>query len=128
MINAVRNARRWLLVTLCLLSSSVGFGEGHGGPTVERNPYYGDLHIHTMLSFDAFMGMGSFRTGPDEAYRYAKGEPIQHPSGIKVRLTGPPLDFLAVADHAEYLGAFAALLDPASETYNHPMKDQMRPP
>ncbi|MDC0238443.1 DUF3604 domain-containing protein [Gammaproteobacteria bacterium] len=125
MINAVRNASRWLLVTLCLLSGSIVSGEGHSRPTVERNPYYGDLHIHTMLSFDAFMGMGSLRTGPDEAYRYAKGEPIQHPSGIKVRLTGPPLDFLAVADHAEYLGAFAALLDPASETYNHPMKDQI---
>ena len=70
------------------------------------NAFFGDLHIHTMYSFDAFLG--NVRTTPDDAYNYAKGEPIDHPDGSKVRLGGPPLDFLMVADHAVYLGVFAA--------------------
>jgi len=78
--------------------------------TPERNAYFGDTHIHTMYSFDAFMG--NVRTTPDDAYRYAKGEPIDHPAGMKLRITGPPLDFLMVSDHAKYLGVFAAQIDP----------------
>jgi hypothetical protein len=85
----------------------------------ERNAYFGDLHIHTMYSMDAFMA-GGVRTSPDDAYRFARGESIEHPSGEQLRLSGPPLDFLMVADHAEYLGVNAALLDPTSPTFNHP--------
>ena len=90
-----------------------------------RNAYFGDLHIHTMYSFDAFMG--SVRTTPDDAYRYAKGEPISHPSDMQLRLSGPPLDFLMVSDHAKYLGIYAAQLDPASPTYNHPDAHLLKP-
>ena len=45
-----------------------------------RNPYFGDLHVHTTLSFDA-SAFGTTATARD-AYRYAQGEPIQHPSGF----------------------------------------------
>lgn len=90
-----------------------------------RSAFFGDLHIHTMYSFDAFTG--SVRTTPDDAYRYAKGEPISHPAGITVRLEGPPLDFLMVSDHGRYMGIFAALLDPASPTYGHPETQKLLP-
>ncbi|MCB1685521.1 MAG: DUF3604 domain-containing protein, partial [Pseudomonadales bacterium] len=83
-----------------------------------RSAYFGDLHIHTMYSFDAFTG--SVRTTPDDAYRYAKGEPIAHPAGMTLRLEGPPVDFLMVSDDAWYLGIFAALLHPSSPTYGYP--------
>ena len=69
----------------------------------ERSAFFGDLHIHTTYSYDAYMG-GNVRTTPDDAYRFAKGEVIDHPAGIALRLSGPPLDFLAVTDHAAYLG------------------------
>ena len=61
-----------------------------------RNAFFGDLHVHTALSFDA----SAFGTtaSPSDAYRYAQGEAIAHPSGFEVQLT-QPLDFYAVTDH-----------------------------
>ena len=80
-----------------------------GGAGAEKNAYFGDLHVHTRFSFDAF----SFATrgSPDDAYRFATGGTLTHPAGIEVRLD-EPLDFYAVTDHAAYLGAMTALLSP----------------
>ena len=55
--------------------------------------YWGDTHVHTYLSGDAF-GMGN-RTTPDTAYRFAKGEEVVSAGGKRVRLRRP-LDFLMV--------------------------------
>ena len=89
----------------------------------DRVALFGDMHIHTMYSHDAFMG--TVRTTPDDAYRFARGEAIPHPSGESIRLSGAPLDFLAVTDHAEYLGALPALIDPDSSTYGHPLTEDL---
>lgn len=91
----------------------------------DRDAFFGDTHIHTMYSFDAFMG--NVRTTPDDAYRYAKGEPIDHPAGDTLRISGPPLDFLMVSDHAKYLGVFAAQLDPDAPFYGHPDAQDLVP-
>ena len=73
-----------------------------------RNAYFGDLHVHTTYSFDAF-AFGTLAT-PYDAYRYAKGESIAHPAGFDVQLR-EPLDFYAVTDHAMFLGAVGAAAD-----------------
>lgn len=78
-----------------------------------KNAYFGDLHIHSSWSFDAFVS--NVRTSPDDAYRFGKGEAIPHVSGKDIQLKRP-LDFMAVSDHAEYMGALIQMLD--SE---HPM-------
>jgi len=64
---------------------------------------FGDTHVHTAISNDAF-GAGN-RLGPEEAYRFARGDVIVTSHGERVRLNRP-LDFLVVADHAEAYGAF----------------------
>lgn len=71
---------------------------------VKRKPlkeaYFGDLHVHTKYSFDAFIGGVS--AGPDEAYQFAKGSAIDVlDKQVKIER---PLDFAAVTDHAEYIG------------------------
>ena len=63
--------------------------------------FWGDTHVHTSFSTDA--GMVGNRLGPDEAYRFARGEMVVASSGVRARLQRP-YDFLVVADHAENLG------------------------
>ncbi|THD80556.1 MAG: DUF3604 domain-containing protein [Phenylobacterium sp.] len=78
----------------------------------ERNAYFGDLHVHTKLSFDAYIF--NVRATPEDAYRFAKGETIGHAAGFNIRLSGGPLDFVAVTDHSEYIGAMEEANDPTS--------------
>ena len=77
-----------------------------------RSACFGDLHVHTNYSFDAF-GFGTVAT-PDDAYRYAQGEAIEHPAEFEVKLRAP-LDFYAVTDHAQFLGGVEAAADPSTD-------------
>jgi hypothetical protein len=76
-----------------------------------RIALFGDLHVHTGQSFDAFIS--SVRATPDDAYRFAKGEKITTDGGYDVQLNGP-LDFLAVTDHGEYMGIMPAMATPGT--------------
>ena len=89
----------------------------------ERDAYFGDLHVHTMYSFDAFI-FGA-RATPDDAYRFARGESILHPAGFEMTLPAA-LDFLAVTDHGMYLGMLPAMADPASDVADHELSVAVR--
>ncbi len=67
---------------------------------------------------------GTRRT-PDEAYEFAKGAAIEHVSGFKMQMK-KPLDFLAVSDHAFYLGMMRALADESGPHGNHRLSDAVR--
>lgn len=79
-------------------------------PASDRRPYFGDLHLHTTMSFDAWT-FGTTTT-PDQAYKFARGEPVTV-LGKEAR-RGWPLDFLAVTDHSEAMGVFNQLDDPTN--------------
>ncbi len=80
-----------------------------------RQPFFGDLHVHTALSMDAWTG--ETRGMPSDAYRFAKGEPIALSGGRKARLERA-LDFTAVTDHSEWLGEVWLCTDPSSPAYS----------
>ena len=79
------------------------------GYSEDKNVYFGDLHVHTKHSFDAYI-FGTTAT-PDDAYEYAKGNAIQHPLGYDMQLR-EPLDFYAVTDHGFLLGSVEGWADP----------------
>jgi hypothetical protein len=81
-------------------------------PNPERNAYFGEEHIHTSWSVDAWV-MGNRITGPDDAYKYAQGQTIKHPMGFDIKID-TPMDFMGVTDHAEYVGVTKQANTPGS--------------
>ena len=109
------------------LSEEASSGAAAGERAVESNPlrnaYFGDTHIHTVLSVDAYL-MGTRRT-PDDAYEFARGAAIEHASGFMMQMK-KPLDFLAVSDHGFYLGMMRELDDASSPYAEHPLVPAVR--
>lgn len=89
----------------------------------DRKAYFGDLHLHTSYSFDAYV-LFSSRVTPEQALRFAKGEPI--PFLDKTVKRAEPLDFMAVTDHSENIGVFRDLDDPNSEFSKSPLGAEIR--
>jgi hypothetical protein len=93
-----------------LLNAPVVAKEPYSPPVahpIPREVYWGDTHLHTNNSADAY-SLGTKHLSPEDAYRFARGETVTAENGMKVRLSRP-LDFLAVSDHSEYLGVFARI-------------------
>ncbi len=74
-----------------------------------KNVYWGDLHVHSAYSLDAW-GYGTMRT-PAEAYAFARGEPAKLADSMPVQLDRP-LDFMSVTDHAEWFDLLYICTDP----------------
>ena len=112
--------RTWALAGAALLALAGCDGASGGGDAETASDagvrlaefpervYWGDTHLHTSNSVDAF-GFG-VRLGPEEALRFAKGEEVTSTMGIKARLARP-LDFLVITDHSDALGGTKALAD-----------------
>lgn len=87
-----------------------------------RNLYFGDLHSHVSISYDAWMW--DARLGPEAAYRFARGETLNLPpfdengEGTRPIRLERPLDFAAVTDHAEFFAEVEACVTPGSGVYD----------
>ncbi|WP_324826516.1 DUF3604 domain-containing protein [Qipengyuania zhejiangensis] len=86
---------------------------GDGTQTIELaefpdRPYWGDTHLHTDVSIDAF-GFG-VRLGPEDALKFARGEQVIATTGMEAQLDRP-LDFLVISDHSDAMGATRRLYD-----------------
>ena len=100
----------------------------HSAP--ERRALFGDLHLHTALSMDAY-ALGT-RTSPDDAYAFARGRPIPIYGGAggetgKTIHIDRPLDFAAVTDHAEWMAEVSPLYRPRfTVLQQHRLRDLSR--
>ena len=103
--------RKILLISIAALGLALPPAV-RGEPNPERNVYYGEQHVHTAWSFDAY-AFGDTIAGPEEFYQYSLGKPTIHPGGYEVRIT-KPLDWAAVTEHAEHMGIIQEASDPDS--------------
>ena len=87
-----------------------------------KEAYFGETHVHTSFSLDAFIG--GARLTPDDAYRFAQGKDVTingQTHNIK-----KPLDWAAVSDHAEFIGEMFSAQIPGAEGGDNPMLEELR--
>ena len=108
----------WLAAPHSALAAPISpaYASAEEGVPHSTRLYWGDLHLHTHYSADA-AAFGNHRVGPDEAYRFAKGETVMSSLGKPARLE-TPLDFLAVTDHAETMALIWQLRHPSNAQKN----------
>ena len=100
-----------VLAIAALLAASATAGDTgyspYAGRAYAERLLWGDTHLHTNVSADA-SSFGNSKIGPEQAFRFARGETVTAHNGMPVRLSRP-LDFLVVADHGEYLGVMPGI-------------------
>ena len=94
------------ICALALLISAPSFAERNP----DRDVFFGEQHIHTSWSFDAYI-FGNTKATPEDAYAYAKGKPLRHALGYEMKIE-QPLDWMGVTDHSEYVGVVQLAADP----------------
>ncbi|HLG87064.1 MAG TPA: DUF3604 domain-containing protein [Alphaproteobacteria bacterium] len=109
-------------VAIAFIEPAVARAEG-AAAAPERNVYFGELHLHTSYSLDSYL-FGN-RNDPTTAYRFGRGEAVTLYGGEKKQLKHP-LDFMAVTDHAEYMGEIALCTMPGNPAYDGKMCDGVR--
>ena len=92
-------------------------------PNPLRDAYFGETHMHTAFSLDAYIG--GARLMPADAYSFAKGNPVTMPDGT-VMQHKRPLDFAAVSDHAEYIGEMYSTMFEDAPGYDNADLEELR--
>jgi len=82
-------------------------------PNPLKNVYFGEQHLHTQNSPDAYAF--GVRNTPDDAYNFCAGLPLKNNITGKTQQKRTPYDWCAVTDHAEYYGVMPQLTDPKSD-------------
>jgi len=94
-------------------------GPSSGKKNPLNNVYFGEQHLHTANSPDAFaMGV---RNTPDDAYNFAKGKAVKKNTTGKMVQKKTPYDWCAVTDHAEYLGIMPLIVEKGNPMQKTPI-------
>ena len=103
---------RTLKFSLALLACGFLQGASVGSAVADesRQLLWGDTHLHSSNSFDAYLNR-NMSADPATAYRYAKGLPVIHAYHRGRIQIETPLDFLVISDHAEYLGVMRHIIE-----------------
>ena len=111
MLSLRTSSAKWMacVSALAILSSSAALAD----PNPDKDVYFGEQHIHTSWSFDAYI-FGNTKATPADAYNYAKGKPLKHALGFDMQIE-QPLDWMGVTDHSEYVGVIQQANDPSTD-------------
>src|SRR2546426_8249689 len=101
------------MLTCILVAASTSLQAQQGNP--ERDAYFGETHVHTSWSLDAF-AIGNVLTNPGDAYK--------HPLGYDVKID-TPLDWAGVTDHSEYAGVINLANEPGSPVSKIPQAEPL---
>ena len=107
-----RNTLMTVLAIVIVCSFAVSWVQAKPEPNPLKNVYFGEQHLHTQNSPDAFAAGG--RMSWDSAYEWAMGKEVTlstTTSNNKIKKS-TPYDFVAITDHAEYFGVMPRLIDP----------------
>ena len=94
-------------------------GRNASKPNPLKNVYFGEQHMHTRNSFDAFT-IGVTQTW-EQAYRFGRGEEVTLNSNGDKMKRRTPYDFVAITDHAEYYGVLKDLPNPENPLSKTPI-------
>jgi len=87
-----------------------------------KDAFFGETHVHTSYSLDAYIG--GARITPDDAYKFAQGADVVV-NGQKHNI-GRALDWVAVSDHAEFIGEMYSTQVPGAKGGDNPMLEELR--
>jgi hypothetical protein len=111
-------------LTLAAALAAVALGSPALAANPDRDAYFGETHVHTSWSLDAWL-LGNRVTGPADAYKYFKGQTIKHPAGYDIKID-TPLDWAGVTDHSEYVGVIKYANDPSSPVSKLPAAQPLK--
>jgi hypothetical protein len=115
-----------LLAGNALAADSAGEpGRNSDKPNPLNNVYFGEQHLHTTTSVDAYI-QGNIKNTVEDAFNYNKGKPIKKYITGETLQRGTPYDWTAVTDHAEYMGIFSLLAEPNNPLANDPVVKQLQ--
>jgi hypothetical protein len=95
-------------------------GSSSSKPNPLKNVYFGEQHLHSSASVDAFI-MGNRKNTIEDAFNYNKGKPVKKWITGETLQRRTPYDWTAVTDHSEYLSIMDAVSDPKSPLQKDPV-------
>jgi hypothetical protein len=108
------------LSSIALMPVALAADSGSGKKNPLNNVYFGEQHLHTSASVDAFI-MGNRKNDINDAFNYNKGKPVKKWITGETLQRKRPYDWTAVTDHAEYMSIMEAVDDPKSPLQKDPV-------